>query len=225
MNTLNQLSTLAVCYILLFLLCLWVWKMKSASPTSLKVQTGNWIFLHIRHAGGMIIMILIPVFFLQVLPENLFAWPKDATGIQVLVLMITGLIVLTLSANEVDKITDEKATINRWSSFHAVLHVILRNSFLVCYEWFFRGIVLFACVSAFGIIPALLINIVLYSLIHSFNGRKEFLGSIPFGIVLCVFVLWWQSVWPAVLLHMLLSSSYESVILRHFFYKRSKLIV
>ena len=225
MNTLNQLSTLALCYILLFLLCLWVWKMKSASLISLKVQTGYWIFLHIRDAGGMIIMILIPIFFLPVIPENLFAWPKDTTGIQVLVLMITGLILLTLSANEVDKITDKKATITRWSSFHAVLHVILRNSFLICYEWFFRGILLFVCISAFGIIPALLINIVLYSLIHSFNGRKEFLGSIPFGIVLCVFVLWWQSVWPAVLLHLLLSSSYESVILRSFFCKPSKLIV
>lgn len=225
MNTINQLSTLAVCYVSLFLLCFWVWKIKSASLTSLKVQNSNWVFLHIRHAGGMIIMTLIPILFLSVIPEDLFAWPKGVKSIQVLVLMITGLILLTLSANEIDKTTEKKIAINRWSSFHAVLHVILRNSFLVCYEWFFRGVVLFSCVSSFGIIPALIINIFLYSLIHSFNGRKEFLGSIPFGIVLCVFALWWQSVWPAVLLHLLLSSSYESVILRPFFYKPSKLIV
>ena len=225
MNTINQLSTLAVCYVSLFLLCFWVWKIKSASLTSLKVQNGNWIFLHIRHAGGMIIMTLIPIFFLSVIPEDLFAWPKGVKGMQVLVLMITGLILLTLSANEIDKTTEKKIAINRWSSFHAVLHVILRNSFLVCYEWFFRGVVLFSCVFVLGLIPAVIINVALYAFIHSFNGRKEFLGSIPLGIILCVLTLWWHSVWPAILLHMVLSSTYESIILSQFFSKRSKLVL
>ena len=198
MNILYQLSILAVCYVLLFLLCFWVWNMKSASLTSLKVQTGSWILLHIRHAGGMIIMILIPIIFLPSIPESLLAWPQNIDSIRVLALMVTGLVILFLSAKEAGKITDKKTRVDRWSSFHAVLYMLLRNSFLVSYEWFFRGVVLFSCISVFGLIPAIIINVALYAFIHSFNGRKEFLGSIPFGITLCVFRVWWHSVLPAV---------------------------
>jgi membrane protease YdiL (CAAX protease family) len=223
MNTFYQLSILAVSYILLFLLCFFAWKMKSENLLSPKVQTGNWTLLHIRHAGGIVIMVFIPLFFLPGIVHGLLIWPQNIDHIQVMLLMVTGLILLILSAKAVDKVENKIIVTAQWSSVHAVLHMVLRNSFLVSYEWFFRGLVLFSCVSLFGIIPAVLINLFLYALIHAFNGKKELLGSIPFGIILCAFTLWWHSVWPAVLLHLLLSSSYESVLLHQFFCKPVKI--
>ena len=221
MITISQLSILVVFYVLLFLLCFLVWKKKSGNLISAKVQNGDWTWLHIRHAGGIIIMVVLPVLFLPV-PSNLLAWPQHVDSLQVTALLITALVIFSLSAKETEVLGNKKFIVNKGSFFQAVLHIILRNSFLVCYEWFFRGLVLFICVSLFGIIPAVLINLSLYAAIHLINGKKEFLGSILFGIILCAFTLWWHSVWPAILLHILLSASYESVILHSFFCKPLK---
>jgi len=222
MNTINQLFILAICYGLLFILFLWSGKMKSVSLTSPKVIKGSWEWLHIRHAGGIIIMILIPSLLIPGINYSLFKIPGSINQLQVITLMITALILLILSAKAADSIEIKKIYVNSQSSFNAIVHILLRNSFLVCYEWFFRGLVLFSCVSLFGIVPAVLINLSLYTVIHLINGKKEFLGSIPFGIILCVFTLWWHSIWPAILLHLLLSASYESVILHSFFCKSLK---
>jgi membrane protease YdiL (CAAX protease family) len=197
--------------------------MKSDTLVSEKVQAGNWTLLHFRHAGGIIIMVLIPLLFIPGIQKGLLNWPQDINQFQVITFMITGLAILILTAKAINKVENKIIIVNRSSSINALVHILLRNSFLVCYEWFFRGLVLFSCLSAFGIIPAVLINLLLYAFIHSFSGKKEFLGSIPFGIILCGFALWWHSVWPAILLHLLLSASYESVLLHPFFCNSSKI--
>ncbi len=103
-----------------------------------------------------------------------------------------------------------------------MLHILLRTVFLASYEWFFRGCLLFISMAVFDTAIAIGINLVLYALIHSFNGRKEWIGSLPFGLVLCVFTIWWQSIWPAIALHILLSSSYESVLLHPYLVRSPK---
>ena len=223
MNTINQLSILAVCYVFLFLLFLLVWKKKSENLASPNVQNGNWTWFHIRHAVGIIIMVFIPMLLLPVVNYGLLEIPGSINQLQVITLLVTGLLLLILSAKASDSIETKKIAGGSQSTFNAVVHILLRNSFLVAYEWFFRGLILFSCVSLFGIFPAVLINLFLYASIHLINGKKEFLGSIPFGIILCGFTLWWHSVWPAILLHLLLSASYESVILHQFFCKPSKI--
>ena len=225
METIKPLLLLAGCYSLLFLLFFWVWKKKSESLTSPKVQNGNWALLHLRHAGGLILMVLIPVIFLPAIPEGLLAWPQHLSKTQVMATMVTGLVLLMLSTKEADRVKENENSRSCWSPFNAVLHMIFRSSFLVGYEWFFRGVVLFSCVGLFGEIPAVIINIVLYAFSHSFNGRKEFLGSIPLGLLLCVFTLWWQSVLPAILLHLSLSFPFESLILHRIFRKPQKLVI
>ena len=217
----NQIYILAGCYCLLFLLCLWVWKMKSENLVSEKVLNGNWILLHFRHAGGIFIMAVLPLSFLTVVPDRMFIWPASVNIIQSLTLMATGLILLTKVIINRYGGSFEKPVNHQGSSFHAALHIVLRSFFLISYEWFFRGCILFSCIHSFGTIAAIMINLVLYALIHSFNGKKEMCGSVPFGLILCVFTLWFQSVWPAILLHLLLSSSHEFFLLSPFF-KNSK---
>ena len=220
----SQIYILGGCYCLLFLLCLLVWKMKSENLVSEKVLNGNWMLLHIRHAGGIFIMAVLPVLFLPFVPGDMFLWPSSVNIIQSLTLMITGLILLTIVVINRYGGSFEKPVNQQGSSFHAALHIVLRSSFLICYEWFFRGCILYSCMHLFGTIPAVIINLMLYALIHSFNGKKEMYGSVPFGLILCVFTLWYQSVWPAILLHLLLSSSHEFFLLSTFF-KNSKQVV
>ncbi len=213
----NQIYILGVCYCLLFLLSLFIWKMKSENLVSEKVLNGNWILLHIRHAGGIFIMAFLPASFLPLVPGGMFLWPSSVNILQSLTLMITGLILLTIVVINRYGGSFEKPVNQQGSSFHAALHIVLRSSFLISYEWFFRGLILFSCINSFGTLPAVIINLVLYALIHSFNGKKEMYGSVPFGLIVCVFTLWYQSVWPAILLHLLLSSSYEFFLISPYF--------
>ncbi len=218
----DQIKVLAICYGMLFLLCLWAWKMKSENLVSQKVLNGNWLLLHVRHAGGVFIMTVLPVLFLPVVPVRVFLWPGSVDHIQTLALMITALILLILVVKNREGLSIGRTAYQKGSSFHAMLHIVLRSSFLVSYEWFFRGCILFSCIDLFGTIPAIIINLVLYALIHSFNGKKEMYGSVPFGLMLCLFTIWYQSVWPAILLHLLLSSSHESFLLSPFLCKKIK---
>lgn len=217
MKTPDQIIVLAVCYVLLFLLCFWVWKMKSDTLISERVQSGRWMFLHIRHAGGIIIIALLPLLLLPVLPTELFAFPENVSSIQAVSLITAGIVLYFLATKETGHVRNQTPVINKYSSFHAVLHIIFRSAFLISYEWFFRGCILLSCVTLFGLIQAIIINLVLYSFIHSFNGKKEVLGSIPLGLLFCVFTIWLNSVWPVILLHLLLSFSYESKLLYFFF--------
>ncbi|MGZ8551073.1 MAG: CPBP family intramembrane glutamic endopeptidase, partial [Chitinophagaceae bacterium] len=136
-------------------------------------------------------------------------------------LIVTSSILVILAINEREDLSREKPLSRDGLSFHVMLHIALRSSFLVSYECFFRGCVLFSCIEFFGTAPAIIINLILYALIHSFNGKKEMYGAIPFGLMLCLFTIWYQSVWPAILLHLLLTSLHESFILSSLFCKKS----
>ena len=81
--------------------------------------------------------------------------------------------------------------------------------YLLAYEFLFRGFLLFACVQSFGIWPAIIINIIVYSLAHVPQGLNEAVGAIPFGLVLCYVVVLSGAIWPAFLLHTVLAISNE----------------
>ncbi len=90
-----------------------------------------------------------------------------------------------------------------------ILFLFIRILFLVVYEIFFRGVVLFVMIADFGIIVAILANTTLYVLIHWFN-RTERNGSLVMGIVLCSLTLYYQSVWPAITIHIALALSNDT---------------
>jgi membrane protease YdiL (CAAX protease family) len=80
----------------------------------------------------------------------------------------------------------------------------------VGYEVYFRIVLL----QAFYFLPiafAVVINVILYSAAHAFSGKKEMIGSVPFGFALCLLTILHQSVWPAIMLHIILCLPYESL--------------
>lgn len=220
-----QILVPAICYCLLFSLCYGIRKKKSDTLLSEKVVKGNRTFLYIRNVGGMLIMVLCTLILLPVLPMELLSLPQDIDYSKIITLYITSVFIMTLSLTELKKINITINYSGYWSYRNAILYLITRIIFLVSYEWFFRVIILFSCIAVFGILPAICINVVLYAFIHSFSAKKEFMGSIPLGVILCVFTIWWHSVWPAILLHLILSLTYEFSILKRLFQKRSKLIL
>lgn len=93
--------------------------------------------------------------------------------------------------------------------------ILLRTPFLTAYEFFFRGVLLFAIADDWGESRAVTVNILLYILIHSFSGRKELIGAVPFGLLLCHITLWYQSIWPAIIIHLCLALSYDIPIIKN----------
>jgi len=96
-----------------------------------------------------------------------------------------------------------------------IAYFVLRLFFLIAYEFWFRGLLLFGCVNLLGIVPAVIVNVALYTLIHVFSGKKEMLVCIPFGVLVCYFSLAFHSVLPAVLLHVCFSMVYECMTVRY----------
>ncbi|SRR5258705_1246046 len=90
--------------------------------------------------------------------------------------------------------------------------VFIRTLFLIVYESFFRGIVLFIMMEDLGAIAAIIINLILYALVHWFD-KKERYGSLLMGIILCSVSIYYHSVWPAIIIHLSLALSHEITLL------------
>lgn len=90
-----------------------------------------------------------------------------------------------------------------------ILFFVFRVSFLAAYEFWFRGVFLQDLLLVFSTPMAIGINVLLYALIHYFAGPVEAWSSIAFGIILCLLVIYTGAVWPAILIHLFLSLSFE----------------
>jgi membrane protease YdiL (CAAX protease family) len=81
--------------------------------------------------------------------------------------------------------------------------------YLLGYEAFFRGFLLFVLVGFFGVWPAVMINTLFYSLAHLPKGAGESFGSIPLGILLCLITLSTGNFWVAFFVHLSMAWSNE----------------
>jgi membrane protease YdiL (CAAX protease family) len=86
--------------------------------------------------------------------------------------------------------------------------LFIRILFLLVYEFFFRGALFFMMVEDFGVIAAIIVNIILYVLVHWFNKEERY-GSVLMGGILCGVTLYYNSVWPATIIHLSLALSNE----------------
>jgi membrane protease YdiL (CAAX protease family) len=93
-----------------------------------------------------------------------------------------------------------------------LLFILVRTLFLIVYEFFFRGTILFVMIEDLGLITAVIVNLILYALIHWFNKRERY-GSVIMGIILCGASIYYHSVWPAILIHLSLALSHEVFLL------------
>ncbi len=97
------------------------------------------------------------------------------------------------------------ASSNKFLNYYFPVRIL----FLCTYELFFRGLLLFDCIKWFGILSAVILTTGLTVLIHVFTNKKEMWACIPFGILVCTCCIAIQAVWPAIVLHLALSMSYE----------------
>ncbi len=81
--------------------------------------------------------------------------------------------------------------------------------YLFAYELLFRGILFFSCLRSFGLWPAVLINIFIYTAFHLHKGWKEMTGSVFFGFALCILTYKTGTLWTSFFCHTVLALSNE----------------
>ncbi len=164
--------------------------------------------LNLKHLLGIV---LFGIVFYTILPESRYL--VDAIEIPRLYVLLPFFVIVFLCAYLSD-VTAKKQTLNRrcvsdYNLNNAWMYFSIRFVFLLCYEFFFRGVLLFQFLEYVPLFSAILYSTVLYVLIHVFDSRKEILGAIPFGIVLCLFAYYTNSVWYVFFIHIALSAVFE----------------
>ena len=169
------------------------------------------------HAAGILLFGVLP-FWLAHAAVPLFFNTADLLRPSTLVSLLVVVLILWLSPR-----LAEKAYTGKLSSFtqkpvfitsYLRIYFLLRILFIVAYEVWFRGFLLTASIAAVGAPLAVCLNILLYTLLHVVNGKKEMIGCVPFGLVLCCLCLWQGAVWPAIAIHLALTVPYEAVLLK-----------
>jgi hypothetical protein len=214
MKNTELILTLTLSYIVMLSTIAGVNKLRPGITLHDKLCPNNFGTLNCLHAIGITVMLLTP-FMVMPLPVFLFSFPDkisiaQATGFLICFFMIVFFPWRNFSG-------DNRKPEGDLSSLRAILlYGSLRSVFLISYEWFFRGLVLWSFSLWLGVNWAILINISLYALMHIHKNKNELIGCIPFGLLVCVFTLWWQSVWPAIIFHLEIMIIHEWPLLQKF---------
>ena len=141
------------------------------------------------------------------LPESILWWIPAA----LLVLLVN----YFSSRNKSNLDQYPQIRVSRWNSGLLLLSALSWITYLLGYEFLFRGFLLFSCLESFGYWPAVIINVSLYSLVHLPKGPRETLASLLFGLILCFVTIALGSLWFALLTHITLALSNEWFSISH----------
>ncbi|MCC5927845.1 MAG: CPBP family intramembrane metalloprotease [Cyclobacteriaceae bacterium] len=125
-----------------------------------------------------------------------------------------GLLILFISRQNAWKKREKslypQIKVARWTPALIVLNAFTWALYLLGYEFFFRGFMLYLMAEYWPVWLSILVNTVLYSLAHLHKNLQEVLGAIPFGIVLCLITLQTGNFFTAFILHCLLAISTDA---------------
>jgi len=210
MTAANTILNYSICYTAIFILT-GVSKINKSNRLFNNEGTAaaNNRILTALHIAGIVCLGIIPgIFFKQ--PFNAIIPAGTLPGFLWMLLFSVLLIVVSFAGFRASRhIHIRYKKNNTLSKIFLTGYFTVRILFLCAYELFFRGFLLFDCIKWMGILPAITLTTGLTVLIHVFTNKKEMWACIPFGILLSVLCIAANAVWPAVIIHLALSLSYE----------------
>jgi membrane protease YdiL (CAAX protease family) len=96
-----------------------------------------------------------------------------------------------------------------WSIGMLIMSALSWIAYLLAYEFLFRGFLFFAALTVLGLFFAIVLNTIIYALVHLHKGFKEIIGSVPLGILLCYLTYLTGTIWVAVFTHIILALTSE----------------
>ncbi|HEX7905720.1 MAG TPA: CPBP family glutamic-type intramembrane protease [Chitinophagaceae bacterium] len=217
MNDSGTILIYAGCYFLMFIITGKAKRSKSNrlfdTNGVLTANTENLIGLHL---AGIIVFGVIPFALFKSSLETVLPGNRIPMLLWLLVLFFLVILISIMGFRASRRISIRSENIPGEYKNIFGGYFIVRIFFLVAYEYFFRGVVLFEGIKWIGVLPSILLSTGLTVLIHVFTNKKERWGCIPFGIILCSYCILLNAVWPAIVLHLALSLSYEIPPVYHF---------
>ncbi len=211
------------CYMMFFVLS-WISKSNNnqrliSDEGAFTAKPGNLIGTHII---GILWLGAVPLIMLKHPGVKILIGSQmpDISAVILFILIFALLISIAFRLGEDLKAKKQRSTdvLNQLSTNFVIRYFIIRIIFLFVYELWFRGFLLFDCISWMGIPVAVVLNVFLYVLLHIFNSKKELLACIPFGLLVCFLSITCNAVWPAIILHIGFSLVYELNIYLSYFY-------
>lgn len=140
----------------------------------------------------------------------------DTTFIWILIL---GSIVITanyfLAGKQANLKNYPQIRLKKWTPRTIMINDLTWILYLLGYEFMFRGLLLYSFYYAYGILPAIAINCLLYSLVHIPKGQKETFGAIPLGIILSIITLNTGSFLTAFVFHVIMALSNDHFAIKY----------
>jgi len=102
-----------------------------------------------------------------------------------------------------------------WSRRMITSNLVSWAFYLLGYELFFRGVLLFPLVQEIGLWPAIAVNIGMYSATHISKGLRETIGAIPFSVVLCLVSISTGTIWIAFFVHLVMAWTHSLTALKY----------
>lgn len=210
----SNIVILSCCYCMVFITA---WRSKVNKAEQLVYDngtlTGNPSFLLGAHLTGIFWLGLVPVIMLN---KNTYQHLLSFTIPSINTILIFSIVFLFTTGiinkqgkNILSRINSSCENTGQLTKDFFIKYFTVRIVFLFCYELWFRGILLFDNINQLGSIPAIIINVLMYVILHIFKCKKEILACIPFGTATCCLSILFGNVWPAVILHVTVSLVYE----------------
>ena len=171
----------------------------------------SFYWIQITRVIAFVCMAILPLLYIYLLDvyfwEIDFIWTYADT--KYILILATILIPLgTLNAKGKEHLTIyPQVRMRNWNPIEYTFNILSWGLYLLGYEFLFRGILFLGLIPFFGIYPAIIVNTVLYALAHLYKGKKETLGSILLGIVLCVITAYTQTIWTAFAVHWIMATN------------------
>lgn len=109
-----------------------------------------------------------------------------------------------------------------WGLRIYLLSAVTWLAYLLSYEFFFRGYLLYASIRFLGVPWAIVLNVIIYALSHIPKGKFETIGAVPLGVLLCFITITTGSIWAAFSIHAVMALSNEWVSV--YYYRKSGIL-
>lgn len=187
------------------------------------VESFLWHPLTIERLSGIFVLGVFPLAAAFILDHPAFfagtGWPSCSLyslfAYCGLILLLWGFVrwqFPRMNINRFQSILRFTPDIDRW----IIPNVIIWMIYLAAYEWVLRGLILFGSIQWLGMAAAIALNCGIYAVMHIHKGWEQVVGALPFGLLLCGVTLYSGSIWPAYLLHLILSLSMETYVIRYY---------
>ena len=168
--------------------------------------------VHLQRVGGAVLLGGVPAVVAWRLPGGWLDYGFGLTDPAMAAAFVGGVVVVILPiialASRGPKFRDDYPQMRgaTWDRRLRVHNFATWTLYLLAYEFFFRGFLLFTLAAAFGAWPAIAITTIAYAYAQLPKNAAETIGTLPMGVVFAAVALYTGGFWAPFVAHVLIAN-------------------